>query len=79
MVGIWFAFKVFLFAICAGAVISVLIFVPLCIYIIPYCLWIGNEQTKGKHKDKKKEGVWRMVRNATILYRSWIRREKPSF
>ncbi|BFH15175.1 hypothetical protein M5X00_20610 [Paenibacillus alvei] len=79
MTAIWFAFSVFLFAICAGVVISVLIFVPLFIYVIPYTLWVGSENEMGRHKDKKKEGVWRSARNATILYKSWIRREKPSF
>ncbi|CAH8721350.1 hypothetical protein [Paenibacillus melissococcoides] len=79
MVGIAFAFKLLVFAICAGAVISILIFVPLTIYVIPYCLWVGNEQTMGRHQDKKKEGIRKTVKHATILYRSWIRREKPSF
>lgn len=79
MVAIWFAFKIFLFAICAGAIISVLVFVPLSIYIIPYALWVGTQNTKGKYLERKKDGFWKIVRHATILYRSWIRREEPSF
>lgn len=79
MVGIWFAFKIFLIAICAGAVISVLIFVPLAIYIIPYALWVGHQNTKGLLLERKKDGFWKIVKHASITYRSWIRREKPSF
>lgn len=79
MIGLLFAFKIFVFAICAGAVISVLVLVPLFIYGIPYILWVGNENTKGKQLDKKKEGFWRTVKNATHLYGCWIRRKKPSF
>lgn len=79
MVAIWFAFKIFLFAICAGVVISLLVFIPLTIYVVPYLLWVGNENTMGRHTDKKKEGIWKSVKNASLLYKSWIRREKPSF
>lgn len=79
MVGILFAFKVIIFALCAGAVISFIIFVPLTIYVIPYCLWVGHQHTIGKHKDKKKEGVLKTVKHATILYKSWILRKKPTF
>ncbi|MBU5312218.1 hypothetical protein KQI38_09280 [Tissierella carlieri] len=79
MVGILFAFKIIIFALCAGVVISILVFVPLTLYVIPYCLWIGHQQTMGKHKDKKKEGAFKTVKHATILYKSWITRKKPTF
>ncbi|WP_018750712.1 hypothetical protein [Paenibacillus sanguinis] len=79
MTAIWFMVQVLFFALCAGAIISVLIFVPLGIYIIPYALWMGNQHTLGRHLDKKDEKFWKIVKHATILYKSWIRRQKPSF
>lgn len=79
MTGIWFAFQILIFALCAGAIIAVLIFVPLAIYLIPYSLWLGYQNTGGKHLDKKKEGNWKAAKHATKLYASWITRKKPSF
>lgn len=79
MVAIIFAFKIIIFALSAGVVISVLVFVPLTLYVIPYALWVGHQQTIGKHKDKRKEGAFKAVKHATILYKSWILRKKPTF
>ncbi|WP_018752676.1 hypothetical protein [Paenibacillus sanguinis] len=79
MVGLLFAFKVLVFALCAGAIIAVLIFVPLAIYVTPYTLWVGFQNNAGKHLDKKKEKNWKAAKNATKLYASWITRKKPSF
>lgn len=79
MVGLWFAFKILIIGLCVGAIISVLVFVPLSIYIIPYALWMGNQHSLGRHLDKKQEKFWSIVRNATKLYASWISRKKPSF
>lgn len=78
MVGILFAIKIVIFALCAGAVISFIIFVPLAIYCIPYCLWVGFQNNKGKCLDRKKEGVAKTAKHATILYSNWIRGKKPS-
>jgi len=36
-------FYIVLFALGAGVVISVVIFVPLTIYVIPYCLWVDQD------------------------------------
>lgn len=33
--------KVLVFALCAGAIVSVIVFVPLGLYVIPYALWVG--------------------------------------
>lgn len=71
--------KVLVFALCAGVVVSVLVFVPLTLYTIPYALWVGAQNTRGKHKDKKKESVFRAARNATKLYKAWITRSEPTF
>lgn len=71
--------KVLVAALCIGVVLAVIVYVPLCIYGIPYCLWVGHQNCKGKHKDKKKESVMSTARNATILYKSWILRKEPRF
>ena len=75
-----FALKLIVFALCAGVVISFIVFAPLTIYIIPYSWWIGGQHAIGKHKDKmQKEGILKTARNATILYKSWILRKEPTF
>ncbi len=80
LVAILFVLKLVVFALCAGAAISIIVFVPLTIYAIPYCLWVGHQHTIGKHKDKmQKEGIFKTARNATILYKSWITRKEPTF
>lgn len=79
MAVILFMVNVLIFGLCAGAALAVIIFVPLTIYIIPYCLWIGFQNNVGKHKDKKKEKLSKTVRNATILYKSWILHREPTF
>lgn len=80
MFGILMALLTFFFyVLCFGVVLAILVYVPLAIYIIPYALWVGFQNQVGKHKDKKNEKFWRLVRNATILYISWIRRREPSF
>lgn len=79
LVVLLFALKLLIFALCAGVVISFLVFVPLTIYNIPYCLWVGNQHTLGRHKDKMKEGVFKTTKHATILYKSWILRKEPTF
>ena len=71
--------KVLVFALCAGAIVSVIVFVPLGLYVIPYALWVG--QTMGRQKDKlqKGENVFRTAKNATKLYKAWITRQEPTF
>jgi hypothetical protein len=71
-------FQVLVFALCAGVVVSILVFVPLSLYIIPYALWVGNEQTMGRQMDKKKQTPFQAAKNATKLYGAWIRRQKPT-
>lgn len=72
------AIKILVFALCLGAALAVLIFVPLAIYVIPYALWVGNENTSGRQKDKKNESVFRSAKNATKLYKAWITHQKPT-
>ena len=79
LVALLFVLKLVIFAILAGVVISFIVFVPLTVYVIPYCLWVGSQHCVGKHTDKKKEGAWKTVKHATILYKSWITRKEPTF
>lgn len=71
-------FHVLIFALCAGVVISILVFLPLTLYVIPYSLWVGREQTMGRQKDKQKERPFQAAKNATKLYSAWIHRQKPT-
>lgn len=71
--------NVLVFALCVGAIIAVLVYVPLTLYVIPYALWVGSQNTRGRHLDKKKEHVFRSARNATKLYAAWIGRREPTF
>ncbi|PYG86739.1 hypothetical protein LY28_02765 [Ruminiclostridium sufflavum DSM 19573] len=70
--------KVIIFALCLGAVVSILILVPTFIYTIPYTLWVGHENLVGRQKDKCKESIFSAAKNATKLYKSWITRQKPT-
>ena len=79
MTFIWVMLKVLVFALCAGAVISVLVFVPLVLYTLPYDLWIGFQNTKGKQLDTKKEPIFRAARNATKLYKAKLTGHEPIF
>lgn len=79
MVIFWVMIKVLIAALCIGAAVSVIVFVPLCIYAIPYSLWVGRENTMGRHKDKTKESVLQTAKNATKLYKAWLTRQKPTF
>jgi hypothetical protein len=79
MIIFWVMLKVLVFALCLGAGLAVLIFVPLTIYAIPYCLWVGGQNCIGKQKDKKNEGLRRTVRNATILYKAKLSGQEPIF
>ena len=79
MVFISVILHVLIFALCVGAAISVIVFVPVCLYIIPYALWVGRENTMGRQKDKDKEKLFQAVKNATKLYKAWISRRKPTF
>ena len=70
---------IIVFALCAGAVISVLIFVPTVIYNTPYWFWLSGQNSRGKLKDLKNESLFKSFRNATRLYKAWITGQKPTF
>lgn len=73
------AIKVLIFGIYAGVVLAALVFIPATIYVIPYWFWTIDQNSKGRHKDKKKEKLSRSIRNATRLYAAWITRREPTF
>ena len=70
-----FLFSVF----CVGVVISLIVVVPLAIYSIPYALWCGTLNGKRLINYSKKEPFFKTVKNATILYKSWILKKEPKF
>lgn len=72
-------FHILIIAIAVGILFAVVVFVPLSIYVIPYCLWVGTQNTKGKYLELRKDNVFRMAGNATKLYKSWITHKAPSF
>lgn len=73
------AFHVLIFALAVGFLVSIIVFVPLTIYNIPFYLWVGFQNNKGRHKDLKSGSVFRMARNASALYKSWIFHTTPVF
>lgn len=72
-------FYVSVAAVAIGIAISIIIYIPLAIYIVPYCLWVGNQNTKGKYLNLRNGSCFRMAHNATILYKSWILHKAPVF
>ena len=79
MGAILFVLNLLFFAICFGAVLCVIFFVPTAIYIIPYSFWCGTLNGKRLVKDAKKESFFKTIKNATILYKSWILKKEPKF
>lgn len=73
------AFYVLIFALAVGFSVSIIVFVPLTIYIIPFCLWVGFQNNKGRYKELKEGNVFRMARNASDLYTSWFFHKTPVF
>ena len=72
-------FHVIIVSLAVGVAVSIVVFVPLTIYIIPFCLWVGFQNNKGKYQNLKEGSCFRMARNATSLYKSWIFHKAPVF
>lgn len=72
-------FHILVAALTIGFAVSIVIFVPLTIYIIPFCLWAGFQNNKGNFRNLKEGSFFRMVRNSTSLYKSWIFHKAPVF
>lgn len=79
MLAITWMFYILCFALTVGIVVSIIIVVPLTIYVIPYALWHGVQLTKGKYKDQKEAGFFKTVKYATKLYSSWIFKKDLTF
>lgn len=73
------AFYILFFALAVGFSVSIIVFVPLTIFIIPFCLWVGFQNNKGQYKELKTGNVFHMAMNASILYKSWIFHKTPMF
>lgn len=73
------ALHILIWALAAGFLVSIIVFVPMTVYIIPYCLWLGFQNNKGKYKELKDGNIFWMAVNATILYKSWIFHKSPVF
>lgn len=74
------AFKIICLALALGFAVSIIIFVPLTIYIVPYLLWVGAQNTRGRYRELSDvSNCFRSARNATSLYKSWICRTTPVF
>lgn len=72
-------FYILVIALTVGIAFSILVYVPLFLYIIPYCLWVGFQNTKGQYRNLKEENCFRMAKHATSLYTSWIFHKAPVF
>lgn len=69
----------FLFGAGIAVILGIVIGIPLFIYVFPYSWWLGGQMQIGKHKDKKKESITSTIKNATKLYKCWIKRQEPDF
>lgn len=61
-----------------GLAVSLVVFIPLTIYVIPFSFWIGFQNNKGNYRNLK-SGIFSDARNATALYKSWIFHKEPVF
>lgn len=72
-------YYILIFSLAIGFLFSIVIFVPIAIYIIPFCLWVGHQNCIGKYRELREGGVFRTIRHATALYISWILHRTPVF
>lgn len=63
-----------MFGLCLGVILSVIVLVPLTIYLLPYLGWLGIQQSRGYYTDNPitKDGFMVGAKKATKLYRHWI-------
>lgn len=73
-----FALAVVCISLMLGAIVSFLYWIPLTVYLIPYTLWLGFQNTKGMYEDiSVQESMLHNVKNATKVYFSFITGRKP--
>ena len=58
---------------------ALLVFIPITIYVIPYCIWCGTLKGKRLMQNFEKQNTFKYIKNATILYSSWILKKEPKF
>lgn len=75
---LWFLCFSFIMIILILSAIALAIILLLFLYSIPYIFWIGAQNYKGQHLDKKDEGFGSTIKNATKLYKSKFT-HKPAF
>ena len=74
----YYLFWLVVFGLGLGVFISVFILLPLFIYAIPYCFWVGGQNCAGRQLDKKKEKFLSTIKNASRLYKCWLTGRKPT-
>lgn len=79
MGSIMFAFNLFFTVLSFSFAFALLVFIPITIYVVPYCIWCGTLKGKKLMKTYTKQGIFKFIKNATILYASWISRKEPKF
>ncbi|MEA4893548.1 MAG: hypothetical protein VB085_13505, partial [Peptococcaceae bacterium] len=69
-----------------GLAFGLFILLPLVVYTVPYLFWVCGQKEVGKHLDlfqglTRKNSLFQLqnVRNATKLYKAWIRHTEPTF
>lgn len=72
---------IIVFGLCLGAIISVFVFVPITLYLLPYLGWLGVQQSKGYYTDRiiTHDGYRVSIKNATRLYKHWITGQELQF
>lgn len=73
----------FVVVVCVVAAVGVLFALPtailIIIYVYPYAIWMASQNDRGKHLNQKNAGVWKLIKNATKLYKAWILHREPTF
>lgn len=81
MTTIAFIFSIVLFAIGIGFAVAAIIYIPIIIYIAPYEMWIGYQNSIGKYLDAAGSGapIRRHLQDATKVYRHWFTGKELQF
>lgn len=79
MGSIIFAFNLFFTVLSFSFAFAIFVFIPITIYVAPYCIWCGTLKGKRIMKSFEKQSIFKYIKNATILYSSWIVKKEPKF
>lgn len=79
MSSIFFAFNLLFTVLSFSFAFAICIFIPLTIYLIPFSFWCGTFKGKKYNQDLKKQSIFKTIKNASILYSSWILKKEPKF